>query len=147
MGDGSDLQPQSLTRGLMLVGMYGVLKGFMEVALADYTGDCPAPVIPRKLRDVMRKRGELLRLTADFGRPYKCIVRSLRSYQLDDWLHFLETFSLFVLQRDVLPPLMQSRHARGTPVCTINACLESMSSAAAYVRTVVCSNALWKDRA
>ena len=27
----------------------------------------------------------------------KCIVRSLRSYQPDDWLHFLGTFSLFIL--------------------------------------------------
>ena len=67
LGDGSDLQLPSL----MFVGMYGVIKGFMEVALADYTGDCPAPVISRKLQgDVLRKRGELLRLTADFGRPY-----------------------------------------------------------------------------
>ena len=107
----------------MFLGMYGVIKGFMEVALADYTGDCSAPVISRKLRDVMRKRGELLRLTAEFGRPYKCIVRSLRSYQLDDWLHFLEAFSLFVLQRDVLPPLMQSMWDKLRYSCLHDNCL------------------------
>ena len=105
--------------------MYGVLKGFMELMLADYTGDCPAPVIPRKLRNVMHKRGELLRLTADFGRPYKWIVRSSRSYQLDDWLHFLETLNLFILQRNILTLLMQSMLDKLRYSHLHNSCLHS----------------------
>ncbi len=56
---------------------------------------------------VLRERGKKLRLTAEFGRPYKCIVDSFKAYQLVEWLHFLETFSLFVLRHDVLSDVMQ----------------------------------------
>ncbi|DBB03152.1 TPA: hypothetical protein ACH3X1_013321 [Trebouxia sp. C0004] len=89
-------------------GLYGIVKGFMAFLLSDYSGsNCPEHVIPKKLRSLMRERGKKLRLTAEFGRPYKCIVDSFKSYQLVDWLHFLETFSLFVLRHDILGSVMQ----------------------------------------
>lgn len=76
-------------------------------ALADYTGDCPSHVISKQDRAVMQDRGKRIKLTADFGRPYKCIVDSHKSYLLDDWLHFLETCSLYILQADMLDDLVQ----------------------------------------
>ena len=79
----------------------------MAYALSDYKGDCPPHVISKLLRRAMRARGKMLRLPAEFGRPYKCVVDSLRSYYLDDWLHFLETFSAFILQDDILDSVMQ----------------------------------------
>ncbi|DBA87963.1 TPA: hypothetical protein ACH3X1_004948 [Trebouxia sp. C0004] len=83
--------------------LYGIVQGFMAVLLSDYSGsDCPQHVIPKKLRSLMRERGKKMRLTAEFGRPYKCIVDLFKAYQLVDWLHFLETFSLFVLRHDIL---------------------------------------------
>lgn len=88
------------------IGLYGVLKGFVGFLLSDFTGECPLHIIPRKNRAIMRERGKKLRLTAEFGRPYRCIVDSYKSFQLVDWLHFLET-SLFVLRTDVLDEVMQ----------------------------------------
>ena len=80
----------------------------MAQALADYQGsECPQHVISKPLRKEMRRRGQQLRLTAEFGRPYRCIVDSFKSYQLDDWLHFLETFSLYGVQGDMLDNVMQ----------------------------------------
>lgn len=84
-----------------------MVKGFLAEALADYTGDCPLHVISRNDRTTMRNRGKRLRLTAEFGRPYKCVVDSFKSYLLDDWLHFLETFSLYILQGNILDGVMQ----------------------------------------
>jgi len=53
----------------------------------------------------MKQRGKELQLTAEFGRPYRCVVSDFRLYQLDDWLHFLETFSLYIF-RGLLPSLL-----------------------------------------
>ena len=98
-----------LAQFTLYAGMYGVLKNFVTFLLSDYTGsEPPSHVVSKRSRRVLRDRGTKLRLTAEFGRPYKCIVDSLKSYQLVDWLHFLETFSWIILRNDILDVLMQS---------------------------------------
>ena len=37
----------------------------------------------------------------------RCIVTSRADWQMDEWLHFLETFSLYVIQNDCLPAASQ----------------------------------------
>ncbi len=89
----------------------------MAHALSDYAGDCPEHVIPKKKRSVMRERGKKLKLTSEFGRPYRCIIDAFNSCQLSDWLHFLETFSLFILRDDILDGVMQDMWDRLRHVC------------------------------
>ena len=63
-------------------------------------------VADRGQRAELKKRGSQLRLTSDFGRPYKCVVAYWKSYQLDEWLHFLETFSLHLFAATIMPAHM-----------------------------------------
>ena len=95
--------------GLCHSALYGPVKGLIGLSLASYSKESERPwyVIPHSKRRIMRRQGAGLRLTADIGRPYKCIVHDRGSYQLDDWLYFLETYSLHVLDTDMLEPRMQ----------------------------------------
>lgn len=85
------------------------MKGLIGLSLASYPRESERPwyVIPNSKRRIMRRRGAGLRLTADIGRPYKCIIDERGSYQLEDWLYFLVTYSLHVLDTDMLEPRMQ----------------------------------------
>ncbi|DBB05419.1 TPA: hypothetical protein ACH3X1_016704 [Trebouxia sp. C0004] len=107
---------------LMLAGLYGLVKAFVGMSMSDYQGECPQHMIPRTKRSIMRERGKKIRLTAEFGRPYKCIVDSFKSYKLDDWLHFLATFSLYVLQEDMLHPSMQAMWQKLRQACLLLFC-------------------------
>lgn len=91
-----------------VTGLYGIVKGFKAFLLSDYCGtNCPRHVISKKLRSLMQECSKKPRITAEFDRPYKCIIDSSKAYQLVDWLHFLEAFSLFVLRHDILGSVMQ----------------------------------------
>lgn len=46
-------------------------------------------------------------LTGDQGRPYRCILKYRGSWHLDDWLAWLETYSLHVVGTDILEQRMQ----------------------------------------
>jgi len=89
-------------------GLYGLVKKFVTIALQDYAEEAYRPpyCIPKSNRGQIKQRGKDMQLTAEFGRPYRCVISDFRLYQLDDWLHFLETFSLYLF-KDLLPPLLQ----------------------------------------
>lgn len=102
------LQFEGKRKAFRFAGLYGLVKKFITTALEDYgdEADRPAYCVSRRNRAIMRQRGKEIRLTAEFGRPYRCVVTEYRLFQLDDWLHFLETFSLYIF-RGLLPPIME----------------------------------------
>ena len=55
-------------------GLYGLVKGFLDVALAKYARESDRPwyVLPNAKRRIMVARGQAIVLTADFNRPYRC---------------------------------------------------------------------------
>ncbi|DBA84634.1 TPA: hypothetical protein ACH3X1_005997 [Trebouxia sp. C0004] len=74
----------------------GYAIGFDFCQIFNFKTHSSGLMFLRTKRSIMRERGKKIRLTAEFGRPYKCIVDSFKSYKLDDWLHFLEIFSLIL---------------------------------------------------
>ena len=78
---------------------------------------------------VAQRAGDI-RLTSDFGRTYKDITKYLNSYKMEDFLHFVETFSLYIF-KDVSPfqwrmgccQLLGQQPARVRSGCTDPGCV------------------------
>ena len=89
-------------------GLYGVLRKFIGCLLKDFPSEAERPwyALDHPARGLLRARGAAIRVTAEFGRPYREITRNYRSWQLDEWLHFLETFSLLLLTRELMDSRM-----------------------------------------
>ena len=62
--------------------------------------------LSRASRTTLCTRGAKITLTSDFGRPYKDIVKHYKGYMLDEWLHFVEKFSVYLLTADLMDPRM-----------------------------------------
>lgn len=44
-------------------------------------------------------------VVADFGRPYRCVYHRRGYYTIEDWISFIETYSLLLLRHgDILEP-------------------------------------------
>ena len=56
-------------------GLYGLVKGFLDVVLGKYARESERPwfVLPNRKRRTMVARSQALVLTADFNRPYRCL--------------------------------------------------------------------------
>ena len=94
--------------------LYGVCGNFLahafrKVARPDakkgefYAAD----VITHANRALIRARAADVRVTSEFGRQYKCIEQYMGSYKMEDWLHFICTFSEYIFLPGTLPPLLQ----------------------------------------
>lgn len=86
--------------------------------------------IDSKGRKLMEARAKHIHVTSDFGRSYKCVLKYMNSYKLEDWFHFVETFSPYIF-RGVLPPKMQSLWACLVEVVTFfmrPSCCEDQAS-------------------
>ena len=62
----------------------------------------PAPwyrMKPNQLR-VMKERAAHITCTNDFNRPYRCIVLHRGNWTMEEYLHFTETFSPYILMSD-----------------------------------------------
>jgi hypothetical protein len=59
--------------------------------------DLPKYVMRPAARKKVKARGDALSITNDFNRPYKDIVDRRGSYVMEDWLNFVDSFSLYVL--------------------------------------------------
>ena len=59
---------------IALAGLYGLVKGFLDVVLGRYARESERPwyMLPNAKRRTMVARGQELVLTADFNRPYRC---------------------------------------------------------------------------
>lgn len=85
--------------------IHGVVKSFWQACLRKMKRGQPWPefVISHEGRRLMTLRAALLIVTHEFGRPYRDIVTKMGNYVMEDWIHWLETYSLFIA-RGVLPP-------------------------------------------
>ena len=88
--------------------MYGLVKKFVGLLLEEYASEAERNCwsLTRASKVKLRERGARMKLTADFGRPFKDLTKHWKGYNLDEWLHFLETFSLYLLSLDMMHPLM-----------------------------------------
>ena len=89
-------------------GLFGLVKKFVGLLLEDYASESERSWwnLTRDSKAILRKRAGDLKLTSDFGRPYKDVVHYHKGYMLDDWLHFMETFSIYLLTQDLMHPRM-----------------------------------------
>eukprot|EP00798_Chlamydomonas_sp_ICE-L_P017330 gene17330-23639_t len=66
----------------------------------------PLDVIPYDARRVINGRASHITCTSDFGRKFKCVSVFKGSYQMEDWLHFVQTFSLYIFLPGTLPEML-----------------------------------------
>jgi hypothetical protein len=85
--------------------LYGVVKDFVGYLLRPFKNAKHAPGISKgpdifdyEQRRLMSSRASHVRVTSDFGRKYKCVVQYWQSYKMEDWLHFLEVFALYIFK-------------------------------------------------
>lgn len=50
-----------------------------------------------QLREIASRATDVMP-PSDFGRPYRDIVKYVRSYLMEDWVHFVETASCYVFK-------------------------------------------------
>jgi hypothetical protein len=86
--------------------LYGLFEGFMRYTLRLDRKGRPAPavtavgVISSHAKNTIAARLAKILVTTDFGRQPKDITRYMGSYQMEDWMHFAETFAVLVLHAD-----------------------------------------------
>jgi hypothetical protein len=115
--------------------LYGVVADFVDHALRPYPKPTkhhpvvyPPDIITHAQRQKMKVMSDKISVTSEFGRPYKCVVEHRTSYRMEDWQHFVETFSQVVFGPDLLSPLLTSlwellvgtvtHYMRGSMRCT-----------------------------
>jgi hypothetical protein len=88
--------------------LFGVVASFFNYILRPLakSGDASPDQVDRAGRQLIEGRAGHIRVTSEFGRNYKCLVRYRGSYRMEDWLHFVETFAEYILA-DALPPVVQ----------------------------------------
>jgi hypothetical protein len=107
-------------------GLLGVVKDFWYHLLQ--TGrNVPAYVLSTEARRVLQERAACLVPTGDFGRQYTDIISKKGDWTMEDWLHWAECWSVFMLrpydidgtQKPVLEPMVAEMwgHLR-TGCCT-----------------------------
>lgn len=90
--------------------LLGVVKSFWLLALFNYTckeAERESYWIPKARRKLMAARAVMIRCTVEAGRPYRDIVATSGGWTMEDWLHWTETYSLYIA-RDILPPTMEA---------------------------------------
>ncbi|EFJ39431.1 hypothetical protein VOLCADRAFT_100978, partial [Volvox carteri f. nagariensis] len=93
--------------------LFGVVSDFVDYTLRSLKDIKPADpdaklVMSREAHQRVAARGQFLVVTSDFRRRYKCIMQYRKSYRMEDWLHFVETFSSYIFKRDVLPEALRA---------------------------------------
>jgi hypothetical protein len=77
-------------------GLLGVVKDFWYHLLQTGRG-VPAYVISGEARRVLQERASCMVPTCDFGRQYTDIVSKKGNWVMEDWLHWAECWSVFML--------------------------------------------------
>lgn len=80
--------------------LLGVLKDFWKHMLGNKkkAGQAAAAgAISLAARAAMAARAAQISPTADFGRPYRCIVKQRGEWTMEDWLHWSEVWAIYVL--------------------------------------------------
>jgi hypothetical protein len=86
-------------------GLLGCVKDLFRELLSKYPNEAQRKphAISNAKRRIISPRAAHVRVPHEVGRPYKDVVHHWKSYTMEDWLHFVETYSVFVL-RDILHP-------------------------------------------
>eukprot|EP00884_Botryococcus_braunii_P006790 jgi/Botrbrau1/16111/Bobra.7_2s0075.1 len=85
-------------------GPYGVVKRLWNLA---WSSDCPEAIrISKRSKKVIEKRAKDIRNTLNFGRQYTCISKNKGNWVMEAWLHWLETWSVYILRPDRGRPLL-----------------------------------------
>ena len=89
---------------------YGVVADFWAAVLAKYGREethRPWWVIQHAKRAVMRERGARVSMPADMGRAYRDVPEHHKDWLLHEWVVWVESISLHVLEDDILHPQLQ----------------------------------------
>ena len=89
-------------------GLYGLVKKYIGLLLEDYATEADKEWynFSRASKAVVTGRGQRLRVTSDFGRAYRSIIKYWRSWTMEEYLHFLETYSLYIFSADLMDTRM-----------------------------------------
>ena len=90
--------------------LYGVAADFWAAMLAKYgreEAQRPWWVIPHASRALMRERGATVSMPADMGRAYRDVTEHHRDWLMHEWIVWVESVSLHVLEDDILHPQVQ----------------------------------------
>ncbi|KXZ55150.1 hypothetical protein GPECTOR_3g3 [Gonium pectorale] len=74
---------------------HGICKGFSGLMLDRY--------ITAAGKKIISQRGQSISVPSDFGRRYRDWTIYWASYKMEEWAHFVETFSAYLFDGDVLP--------------------------------------------
>jgi len=91
--------------------LYGMVASFVahvlrKVPAPSRGGAFPDDCITYEQRACISARADHIVVTSEFGKKYKCVVKYKGSYRMEDWLHFVETFSLYIFLPGTLSPLL-----------------------------------------
>ena len=90
--------------------LYGAVADLWAAVLAKYgreESQRPWWVIPHASRALMRQRGATVSMPADMGRAYRDVTDHHRDWLMHEWIVWVESVSLHVLEDDILHPDVQ----------------------------------------
>eukprot|EP00884_Botryococcus_braunii_P007856 jgi/Botrbrau1/17071/Bobra.31_2s0002.2 len=91
-------------------GPYGVEKRLWKLV---WSKDCPVELrISKRARKIIKKRARGIMNTMNFGRPYTRISKNMGTWVMEAWLHWLETWIVYILRpeggRALLAPALEA---------------------------------------
>uniref|UniRef100_A0A383VXT3 LysM domain-containing protein n=1 Tax=Tetradesmus obliquus TaxID=3088 RepID=A0A383VXT3_TETOB len=83
-------------------GLLGAIKSFWSLLLAPTAkaADRQWYTLSGHAKQLMAQRAAHLTPTCDFGRPYTDIVSKKGNWTMEDWLHWTETWSVYITKPD-----------------------------------------------
>lgn len=102
----SDAQ-DTFVAGVPHAGVYGVVKDFFNHILKPVSGSVShAYALSNEARRVIENRASHVVPTCDFGRTYTDIIKKRGNWTMEDWLHWTETWSVYILKPHNGQPLL-----------------------------------------
>ncbi|BDA51631.1 hypothetical protein COCOBI_19-1870 [Coccomyxa sp. Obi] len=79
--------------------IYGAVKLVWRLRLTGPSKGVPAAwcYLPKINRQIMADRASHLTMTRDFGRSYRDIVDKHKQWTMEEWIHFVESWSPYIL--------------------------------------------------
>jgi hypothetical protein len=87
-------------------GLLRAVKSFWQLVLGKYGNEPKGYHILFSGRKLMTSRAAFIHCTHEAGRAYTDICSTMGSWTMEDWLHWTETYSLYIA-RGMLPPLLE----------------------------------------
>lgn len=92
--------------------LYGVVRSFArfifkKVKDLSSLGVKKDYILTNTVRKVIQKRAPFMAVSTDFGRKYRDVIKHHNNYKIEDWLHFVETFSHYIFLPGTLTPRLE----------------------------------------